>query len=133
MRSRGWPAYALAMALLTFYLVLYFTDVFTPLAQVVWAGADKWTLYGLLYTQAILVGGVVFVVRNRRSTYQVRRTLAIMAVAILIGRPIQPIEPMTSTMGNRLGTSEINPIDRLRKAMVIIVPMPIAASTKLTS
>jgi len=84
MRNRGWPAYLLALVLLGFYVALYFSNVFDPLAKRLWAGADKWTLYGILYTVAILVGGSVYIARNRRSTYQVRRTLVIMGVQLAL-------------------------------------------------
>ena len=50
--NRGVSAWILAAILTGFYLVLYFTEWLTPIAQAM--GLDgKWTLYGLLYTIAI--------------------------------------------------------------------------------
>jgi polyferredoxin len=85
-RNRGWPAWVLAGALLLFYVLLYFDhdlfgrDVVSPYVRLIWSKASKWTLYGLLYTLAVVVGGTLFIVKNRRSPYHVRRTIVIMAV-----------------------------------------------------
>ena len=67
------------------------------------------------------------------STVSPSDTLAIIAVAILTGSPIQPIAPITSTIGNRFGTRPTSPIHGLRNARAIITVIPIAASTKLTT
>ena len=84
MRDRGWPAWVLTVALISFYVALYFSEKLTPVAQAISSTWDKWTLYGALYTLAVLVGGSLFIWHNRRSPYQVRRTLVIMAVQLLI-------------------------------------------------
>ena len=84
MRNRGWPAWVLTIVLSTFYVLLYFTEKLTPLARLLSSGWDKWTLYGLIYTLAVLVGGGLFILHNRRSPYQVRRTLVIMAVQLVV-------------------------------------------------
>jgi len=80
MRDRGWPAWVLTIMLTAFYVAIYFSDVLDPVARLMWSKANKWTLYGVLYTVAVLVGGGVFILKNRRSPYQVRRTLVIMGV-----------------------------------------------------
>ncbi len=82
MRNRGIFAWALFALLLTFYLLLYYTEIFTVFARTLWSGADKWTLYGALYTLAVIIGGVFVLRKNRRSPYQVRRTLTIIGVQL---------------------------------------------------
>jgi ferredoxin-type protein NapH len=80
--DRGVPAFLLAALLLIFYLSLYYTDHFTKLVHLVWPGGDKWTFYGLLYTVAVLGGGLHFIKKNRRSRYQVIRTSVIIFVQV---------------------------------------------------
>jgi polyferredoxin len=84
MGDRGPAAWLLAALLLAFYLLLYTTSLFEPVGRALWPGGDKWTFYGILYTVAVLAGGVVYVARNRRSRYQVVRTLSIMSVQLVL-------------------------------------------------
>jgi polyferredoxin len=98
MRNRGWPAWVIAILLTSFYVVLYFDyklfgrDLLSPLVQKLMPlsdpsgrpAVDKWTLYGLLYTLAVIIGGVVFMLKNRRSPYHLRRTLVIIGVQLLL-------------------------------------------------
>jgi polyferredoxin len=83
--NRGVLGYLLALALAVFYYLLYTTEIFTRVIQAVWPGGNKWYFYGFLYTAAVLVGGAWFIRRNRRSRYQVIRTLVIMAVQVSFG------------------------------------------------
>jgi polyferredoxin len=80
-KNRGISAWFLAAALTAFYLVLYFTEWLTPTAQALGLG-DKWTLYGTLYTLAVLVGGVHMLRKYRHNAYQVVRTCFVMFVQI---------------------------------------------------
>ncbi|MCC6751696.1 MAG: 4Fe-4S binding protein [Deltaproteobacteria bacterium] len=84
MRDRGLPAWLLSAGLFAFYLVLYFTSWLDPVGRAVWPRGDKWSLYGILYTVAVLLGGALFIRRNRRSRYQVIRTTVIMLVQLLL-------------------------------------------------
>lgn len=87
--DRGWPAWLLAIGLATFYLLLYYTEVFTRLLPRSLDGkADKWTLYGILYTLAIVWGGVNFIRRNGRSRYQVIRTGVVILVQVVVALAI---------------------------------------------
>ncbi len=83
-RGRGVSAWILTAVLLGFYIDLYYFNHLTPVAKLLWSGVSKWTLYGILYTVAILVAGGIYIVRNRRSRYQVTRTAVIMAVQLLL-------------------------------------------------
>jgi len=78
--NRGWQGYALAAVLSAFYYTLYNTDVYDRIVHFVWSGGNKWYFYGFLYTVAVLSMGARYIHKNRRSRYQVIRTLIIMAV-----------------------------------------------------
>jgi polyferredoxin len=76
---RGAAAWLLSAALFAFYILLYFTEALTPWARAL--GMDsKWTLYGALYTAAVLAGGAYVIGKYRHSRYQIVRTIAVMAV-----------------------------------------------------
>jgi ferredoxin-type protein NapH len=78
---RGVTAWALTALLFGFYVVLYFTEGFTPIAQAIHLHS-KWDLYGLLYTVAILTGGAYMIHKYRHNQYQIVRTAVVMAVQI---------------------------------------------------
>jgi ferredoxin-type protein NapH len=69
----------LAAALTGFYLLLYRSEALTKPAQTL-GFLNKWSLYGALYTVAVLLGGAFVIRRYRRNRYIVIRTLAAMAV-----------------------------------------------------
>ena len=81
----GWLA---AVVITGFYTVLYFfpegwfgglTDLFGPLSLALRGmPADKWFVYGSLYTFSILVMGVKFIYKYRYNRYQVLRTVSVM-------------------------------------------------------
>lgn len=87
---RGITAWLLSAVLFAFYLVLYFTEAFTPAAQALNLG-DKWTLYGLLYSIAIVAGGVYVIRKYRHSRYQIVRTLVVMFVQVVLAFAIPHI------------------------------------------
>lgn len=87
---RGVSAWILSAALFAFYLVLYYTEILTGPAKAM--GLDgKWTLYGLLYTIAIVWGGVYVIRKYRHNRYQVVRTSVVMLVQISFGFSIPQI------------------------------------------
>ena len=81
----GWLA---AIVITGFYTVLYFcpenwltglTQLFSPLSQALrHKPADKWFVYGSLYTFSVLALGVKFIYKYRHNRYQVIRTLSVM-------------------------------------------------------
>ena len=81
-QSRRWPAWLLSAILLGFYLLLYFGSALDPLARRLGL-SDKWMLYGLLYTVAMVVGGAFFLRRHGNSRYHRIRTLVVVAVQIV--------------------------------------------------
>jgi len=81
--NRGLTAWIASAALFVFYIVLYFTEWLTPVAQGLHLGS-KWTLYGVLYTLAIAGGGVLMIQRYGHNRYQVIRTLSVVVVQVLL-------------------------------------------------
>ncbi len=103
--TRGVTAYALSGVLTAFYVVLYFTSWLNPAAA--WlveamhlqnavaalfgtgpAGRvsslhSKWFLYGVLYTIAIVGGGIFVLKRYWHNHYQVVRTSVVMFVQVV--------------------------------------------------
>lgn len=78
-KNRGVTAWLLSAVFTAFYLILYFTEWLTPVAQSI--GLDsKWTLYGLLYTIAIAAGGIHVIRKYRHNRYQVVRTCVVIFV-----------------------------------------------------
>ena len=85
-------AWLLSATLVIAYLLLYFGpmprlglhfDVFQAGAEAVGL-ASKWTLYGLLYSTAMLVGGYFMLRRHGNSPYQRVRTLVVVAVQVIL-------------------------------------------------
>ncbi|HZT30337.1 MAG TPA: 4Fe-4S dicluster domain-containing protein [Bryobacteraceae bacterium] len=87
---RGVTAWLLSAALFAFYLALYFTEGFTGVARALGL-PDKWTLYGLLYTLAILAGGVHVLRKYRHNRYQVVRTAVVMFVQVTLAFAVPQI------------------------------------------
>jgi polyferredoxin len=73
---RGITAYIVSALLFAFYLVLYYTEMFTGWAHALGL-ASKWTLYGLLYTLAVTIGGLYVIRKYRHNRYQIIRTAVV--------------------------------------------------------
>jgi polyferredoxin len=82
-RSRGLLAWALAALLAAAYLLLYYTEVFEAPARALHLGS-KWTLYGLVYTLAMVVGGAYFLRRHGNSRYHRIRTVVVVLVQVVL-------------------------------------------------
>jgi hypothetical protein len=93
--ARGAIAWALGILFTAFYVALYFYEdlqargmprvldggirLLHPLARFLSGhDADKWFLYGTLYTLAVLVMGVRMLAKYRHSRYQQLRTFSVM-------------------------------------------------------
>ena len=93
--ARGAIAWLLGVVFTAFYVALYFYEdlqargmpkvldggirLLDPLARLLSGhDADKWFLYGTLYTLAILVMGVRMLAKYRHSRYQQLRTVSVM-------------------------------------------------------
>jgi ferredoxin-type protein NapH len=81
--NRAVPAWILCAFLLSFYCVLYFTEWITPFARLIGL-PSKWTLYGLLYTLAIMIGGIFFLKKNGNNLYHRWRTISLILVQVIL-------------------------------------------------
>jgi len=87
---RGVTAWLLSGLLFAFYIVLYYTEVFTQAAVRVGLGS-KWTLYGLLYSIAIVAGGIYVIRKYKHNRYQIVRTCFVMFVQVVFAFAIPHI------------------------------------------
>src|SRR5262245_52351051 len=90
--NRSGLAWGLSALLLAFYVLLYFGplpalglhfDLMQRSAEALHLGS-KWTLYGLLYTAAMVIGGAVVLRRHGNSRYQRIRTLSVVTVQVVL-------------------------------------------------
>ncbi len=100
-KHRGITAWITSALLVGFYIVLYFTDALEPVSRGIahavypvfsffgidrgtWVGTvgSKWTLYGLLYTIAIVSGGIYMWRKYGHNRYQVLRIGVIVVVQV---------------------------------------------------
>src|SRR5262245_66360954 len=93
-QNRSALAWCLSVVLVVAYRLLYLGPVpaLGVRIDVFQQGADalglksKWTLYGLLYTVAMIAGGVYFLRKHgRNSPYQKVRTIVVVLVQIVFG------------------------------------------------
>jgi ferredoxin-type protein NapH len=84
--SRKWLGISIGTFLILFYIALYKFPQFIvnwilladPISKFMNGGnADRWFLYGLLYTVAVFVMGIRMIVKYRHSKYQIIRTLSV--------------------------------------------------------
>jgi len=83
-RNRGALGWAISLSLIAFYCLLYWSDVFQPVAKALGL-SSKWYLYGALYTIAVTGGGIVYLRKHGNSRYNVLRIATNMAVQIGLG------------------------------------------------
>ncbi|MBK8502050.1 MAG: 4Fe-4S binding protein [Saprospiraceae bacterium] len=94
--SRGWLAWATGLVITFFYVCLYWypglvglgaegqsntglVAFFDPISMAIKdKPASQWFVYGVLYTLAILIFGVKFILKYRHNQYQILRTLSVM-------------------------------------------------------
>src|SRR5487761_1723046 len=78
---RGVNAWLLTAVIVGFYLILYYTELFTRVARAI--GLDsKWTLYGLIYTFAVVAGGIHVIRKYRHNRYQIVRTSVVVFIQV---------------------------------------------------
>ncbi len=87
---RGISAWILSAVLFALYLLLYYTESFTWPAQAIGL-QSKWDLYGLLYTIAIVTGGIYVMRKYRHDRYQIVRTSVVIFVQIVFAFSIPQI------------------------------------------
>ena len=89
-KNRGVSAWLLSAAFTTFYIAIYFTESLTPVANAVGL-TGKWDLYGVLYTLAVVGGGVHMLRKYGHNRYQIVRTWVVMFVQVVFAFAIPHI------------------------------------------
>jgi polyferredoxin len=82
-RKLGWVNYAISLVLTGFYVFLYTTDYFTPVARALGLG-NKWWLYGVLYTLFIVGFGIQVLKKRISDRYQTVRTISVMFFQVVV-------------------------------------------------
>ena len=75
-QSLGATAWLISAILFAFYIITYFTALLDPVAASLGLGG-RWTLYGVLYTLSMIVGGIYFLRRHGNSRYHRIRTVSV--------------------------------------------------------
>ncbi|MFC1851287.1 4Fe-4S binding protein [candidate division CSSED10-310 bacterium] len=134
LKNRGWPAWSLAVILVVFYIVLYYSELFNKVMDPIFHGkADKWTLYGFLYTVAVLWGGIVFILKNKRSRYQIIRTSVIMCSQVVLAFFIPTFMRMLGTKDFYFSYLWPLKIEYLYPNVIFSYPLPIVFYSFLMS
>lgn len=124
--SRGLSGWLLGIVLTLFYLQLYWFDtslkgvvsLFNPLSHFLRnEPADKWFMYGSIYTFVIFFLGIKFMVKYWHSRYQLYRTLAVVFSQVVFAYFLpQILEGLnyvgaTDASGVSLGYYSANPVN----------------------
>lgn len=123
-QSRGPWAWIIAAALFLFYVLIYFTETLTPAAHTLGL-AGKWNLYGLLYTLAIIIGGLFFLKRHGNSRYHRIRTISVMLVQTLFAFALPWIMELFQMRGFIFSLFWPLKIDYFYPTYIIEYPLPI--------
>lgn len=75
-RNKDMLAWGISALLIGFYVDLYFFDHLSPIAKSMHL-PSKWTLYGLLYTLGMIIGGWFMLKKHGNSNYHRWRTLCL--------------------------------------------------------
>lgn len=97
-RTRGRYGWLLSGVLFAFYLLMYFTPLFEPVAKALGLNG-KWALYGTLYSLAILIGGARFMMIHGNSRYHRLRTLSLVFFQIVFAYSIPNVMDAFETKG----------------------------------
>lgn len=87
MTSKKWLGIIFGLLLLAFYIMLYWYPSYmvswirlgNPVSKIISGSpASQWFFYGLIYTLAILIMGIKFIIKYRHNRYQQIRTWSVM-------------------------------------------------------
>ena len=111
--NKGFVAYSVGFILTAFYVLIYWypyllgynatgntglVRMFNPLSYLLnGKAATQWFMYGTIYTLAIFIFGIKFIIKYRHVNYQVVRTISVMffqlAFAFLLPELLQKFNP----------------------------------------
>ncbi len=92
-RTRSLAAAVVSLALTSFYTALYFTDALDPLASALGL-RNKWLLYGLVYTLAMIGGAAFYLSRHGNSRYNRARIAVNVGVQVVLAFLLPLIMPL---------------------------------------
>ena len=92
-RNRGASAWIAAGLLVGFYCTLYWTEVFTPIAEGLGL-RSKWYLYGLLYCVAVSGGAIYYLRHHGNSRYNQLRIATNVTIQIVLGFTLPFVMPL---------------------------------------
>jgi len=92
-RTRGALGVIVSVGLVTFYLLLYFTDKLDPLSESL-GFRNKWVFYGCLYTVAMVGGAIYYLRRHGNSRYNRIRIIVNVAVQIVLAFTLPVVMPI---------------------------------------
>jgi polyferredoxin len=130
--NRGTWAWIIAAILFSFYVVIYFTGFLDPVADKLHLGS-RWTIYGILYTLAVVVGGVFFLKKHGNSRYHRVRTISLMLFQTIFAFSIPQLMELFGTKGFILSLFWPLKIDYLYPSYILEYPLPFVLYAFLTA
>jgi len=97
-QRRGTVAWMISGVLFTFYILFYFTSIFDPVAKAIGLHS-RWTLYGALYTMAMITGGIFFLRKHGNSRYHRIRTLTLIFIQSVVAFSIPLVMEVFNSKG----------------------------------
>lgn len=129
---RGLWAWIIAAMLFAFYIIIYFTSALDPVAKSLGL-PGKWNIYGILYTVAVLVGGIFFLRIHGNSRYQRIRTVALMFFQLVFAFSIPSLMELFGTKGFIFTIYWPLKIDYFYPSYIFTYPIPIVLYAFLSS
>lgn len=123
LQSRGHWAWILSLMLFGFYVLIYFSSVFDPVASKLGLGS-RWTLYGLMYTIAVAGGGIFFLRKHGNSRYQRNRTLSVIFFQTIFAFSIPLFMELFEQKGFMFSIFWPLKIDYFSPAYILEYPLP---------
>lgn len=123
-QTLGVTAWALSVLLFVFYVVIYFTNFLNPVAESLHL-RGKWDLYGILYTIAIVVGGIYFIKRHGHSRYHKLRTISVIFFQVVFAYSIPTLMEVFGQKGFAFNNFWPLKMNYLSPAYIFKFPLPI--------
>jgi len=132
LRTRGLWSYLLGVVLFAFYIDIYFLDHLDPVAKALGLGG-KWDIYGILYTVAIIFGGIYFIKRHGNSRYQYIRTISVIFFQVIFAFSIPHILQLFDMPGFNFAIFWPLKIDYFYPSYILNKPLPFILYAYLSS
>ncbi|MEE8575655.1 MAG: 4Fe-4S dicluster domain-containing protein [candidate division Zixibacteria bacterium] len=131
-RTRGSWAYLLSFVLFAFYVVIYWTSLFDPVAKAIGL-PSRWQIYGILYTVAIIVGGIYFLKLHGNSRYHLLRTLSIIFFQVIFAFALPSTMELLNMKSFTFSTFWPLKIDYFYPSYILEYPLPLIVYAAFSS